>query len=236
MWIGNPYSAAMTDPSALRLVRETSPDGVARYVRELIVTGVLRRGDRVPQDEIAATLGVSRIPVREAMIALDREGWVSLEPHRGAFVHGVDEDWVRDHYDLLGALYALAVQRASERATDDELTALTTLQQELAAEDDIARFDAINQRLMRTMVTIARSPRLEAALRGVTNIIPGNFFAQVPGTLEPQRRGLTETVESIVARDGERAAAGLRALPTTQGAAVVALLRARGVLADPIEP
>jgi hypothetical protein len=57
----------------------------------------------------------------------------------------------------------------------------------------------------------------------------------VPGTLEPQRRGLIETVESIVARDGERAAAGLRALPTTQGAAVVALLRARGVLADPID-
>ncbi len=102
--------------------------------------------------------------------------------------------------------------------------ALTALQHELVAEDDVARFDAINQRLTRTIVTMARSPRLEAALRGVTNIVPGNFFAQVPGTLEPQRRGITETVQSIVARDGERAAAGMRALPATQGAAVVALL------------
>jgi DNA-binding GntR family transcriptional regulator len=216
-------------------VRETSPDGVARSIRELIVSGALRRGDRVPQDEIAAALGVSRIPVREAIIALDLEGWLSLEPHRGAFVHGVDESWVRDHYDLLGALYALVVQRASERGTDDELVALTALQHDVANEQDVTRFDAANQRLLRTIVAMARSPRLEAALRGVTNIIPGNFFAQVPGTLEPQRRGLTETVESIVARDGERAAAGLRALPTTQGAAVVALLRARGVLADPID-
>lgn len=224
----------MSDPSPLRLVRETSPDGVARYIRELIVNGSLRRGDRVPQDEIATALGVSRIPIREAIIALDLEGWVSLEPHRGAFVHGVDEDWVRDHYDLLGALYALAVQRASERGTDSELVALTALQHELAIEEDVAKFDAINQRLLRTIVVMARSPRLDAALRGVTNIIPGNFFAQVPGTLEPQRRALTDTVESMVARDGERAAAGLRALPATQGAAVVALLRARGVLADPI--
>lgn len=225
----------MTDPSALRLVRETSPDGVARHIRELIVSGALRRGDRVPQDEIAAALGVSRIPVREAMIALDREGWVTLEPHRGAFVHGVDEDWVRDHYDLLGALYALAVQRASERGTDDELKGLTHLQHELATEQDIAKFEAVNQRLIRTIVVIARSPRLEAALRGVANIIPGNFFDQVPGTLEPQRRAMTDTVQSIVARDGEQAAAGLRALPATQGAAVVALLRTRGVLAEPID-
>ena len=225
----------MTDPAALRLVPETSPDGVARYIRELIVSGALGRGDRVPQDEIATALGVSRIPVREAIIALDREGWVALEPRRGAFVHGVDEHWVRDHYDLLGALYALAVQRASERGTDTELADLTTLQRELAAKEDVVAFDAVNQRLTRAIVTMARSPRLEAALRGVTNIIPGNFFAQVPGTLEPQRRGITEVARSIVAREGERAAAEMRALPITQGAAVVALLRARGVLAEPIE-
>src|SRR3954452_5366241 len=74
--------------------RETSPDAVARYIRSLIVSGTLRHGERVPRDDIARRLGVSPVPVREAIIALDREGWLRIEPHRGAFVHGVDEAWI----------------------------------------------------------------------------------------------------------------------------------------------
>ena len=69
----------------------------------------------MPQDAIAKTLGVSRIPVREAMIALEREGWVTTIPHRGVFVNAVDRSAVRDHYELYGLLYGFAVRRAVER-------------------------------------------------------------------------------------------------------------------------
>ncbi|HLT70291.1 MAG TPA: GntR family transcriptional regulator, partial [Acidimicrobiales bacterium] len=56
----------------------------ALHVRRMIFEGRLRPGDRVPQDAVAAELGISRIPLREALIALEREGWVRLEAHRGA--------------------------------------------------------------------------------------------------------------------------------------------------------
>lgn len=220
----------MSVPTVAHFSRETSPDAVARYVRALIVSGALRRGERVPRDDIARTLGVSPVPVREAIIALDREGWLSIEPHRGAFVHGVDEAWIADHYDLMGATFALIVARASERATAEELDNLAALGRRLSRERDVAAFEAINQRVMRSVIAMARSPRLEAALRGVPNIVPGNFFAEVPGTLEPQRRVMARTIRAVVARDAEAAAAKMRALPATQGAAVVALLRSRGVL------
>jgi len=81
------------------LLRPTSTQQVADYIRRQIFEGKLRVGDRVPQDEIAADLGVSRVPVREAVIALDREGWVMIQAHRGAFVVGLDENSTRDHYD-----------------------------------------------------------------------------------------------------------------------------------------
>jgi DNA-binding GntR family transcriptional regulator len=214
------------------LARQTSPDGVARYIRGLIVEGVLRQGDRVPREEIATALGVSQIPLREAIVALDREGWVTIEPHRGAFVHGVDEEWVRDHHDLLGAIYALVAQRASTRAGDEELAELEELSRALDDARDVDTFEAVNDRLMRRLIEVAHSPRLTAALRGVTSIIPGNFFAVVPDAVEPQRRALTAVVDAVVARDGTRAADEFEALPAIQSRAVIAVLSARGVLVN----
>lgn len=54
--------------------------------------------------------------MREAVIALDREGWVMIHPHRGAFVVGLDENSTRDHYELLGRVYGCGARRTAERA------------------------------------------------------------------------------------------------------------------------
>jgi DNA-binding GntR family transcriptional regulator len=132
----------------------------------------------------------------------------------------------------MGAIYASIVARASVRATDDELDELATLGRQLARERDADAFRAVNDQAMRLLIAMARSPRLEAAARAVTDVVPGNFFAEVPGTMEPQRRAMGKTIRATVARDAEAAAASLRALPATQGDAVVALLRSRGVLDD----
>ena len=94
----------------------SSGEQVRLYVRRLIFDGVLKQGQRVPQDAIAQALGVSRIPVREALIALEREGWTTIIPHRGAFVNALDEPSVRDHYELYGLFYGFGVRRAVERA------------------------------------------------------------------------------------------------------------------------
>lgn len=221
----------MALPDAAGFRRETSPDAVARYVRALVVSGHLQPGERVPRDEIAASLGVSPVPVREAIIALESEGWLRIEPHRGAFVHGVDEAWVTDHYALMGGVYALLAARACRRATDAELAELAPLGRRLAKEHDPDAFTELNDRAMRLLIAAARSPRLEAAARAVPNVVPGDFFAEVPGTLEPQRRAITRTVRAVAARDHDTAAAVMRRLADTQAAAVVALLESRGVLA-----
>src|SRR5580693_9100782 len=94
------------------LTRLSSGERAALRIRELIFDGQLPRHTRIPQDEIAESMGISRIPLREALIALEREGWVTLELHRGAFVNAFDEVTLRDHYEMIGLVYGFAARRA----------------------------------------------------------------------------------------------------------------------------
>ena len=117
---------------------------VAAHIRRLVVEGRYRAGERVRQDEIADELGVSRIPVREAIIALEREGWVTIEPHRGAFVNGLDAEFIRDHFELHGAIVGLTAARVVQRADEQAVQALVAAAARVVdAPDDPATFDAI---------------------------------------------------------------------------------------------
>src|ERR1700722_12509472 len=155
------------EPEALPngLLRPTSTQQVADYLRRKIFEGTLKVGERVPQDEIAAELGVSRVPVREAVIALDREGWVTIQPHRGAFVVGLDENSTRDHYELLGRVYGYGAHRAAERASADDIAALAKIHRSLQATTDPHEFSQFNMEFLRRIVVLARSRRVSATVR-----------------------------------------------------------------------
>ena len=194
----------------------------------------LRAGERVPQDEIAAELRVSRVPVREAVIALDREGWVMIEPHRGAFVVGLDEESTRDHYELLGRIYGLAAHRAAERGTDEGLAALAALGKTLLDATDPHKFSKLNLEFLRRMVALGGSRRISTAMRQLAHsIVPGDFFAEVPGAMAVHKRGLRAVLKALKARDGEQADAELAAVLRREGEKVVVLLESRGVFGEP---
>ena len=211
--------------------RRSSGDLVAVHIRSLIFNGELRQGDRVRQDEIARRLGVSRIPVREAIIALDREGWLAITPHRGAFVHGLDEDSLRDHYELLGLVYGLAARRATERATDDGLARFADAQRRLAAAKTPEEVHDTNDVFLRALLTLAHAPRLGSVMRNMSTVVPGNFFELVPGSGKVQQAGSKRIVTAIVARDADAAAEACVNLLRDQGDLVIKLLASRGMFA-----
>jgi DNA-binding GntR family transcriptional regulator len=212
--------------------RPSSGDLVADHIRRLIFEGRLQQGDHLRQDEIAAELGVSRIPVREAVIALDREGWLTIEPHRGAFVHALDEGAVRDHYEVIGLLYGMTARRATERGDDAALTELVARHRELRQIDeaDPDAFWMANNAYLRQLFHMADSARLAALSRLMRNLVPGNFFAEVPTALADQRRGLAAVTKAVRARDGAQAEVECRRLMDRQGDAVVALMTAHGLI------
>jgi DNA-binding GntR family transcriptional regulator len=226
----NPVSQA---PRALLPPADTprsTAEKVAAYIRTLVFHGHLKSGDRVRQDELAETLNVSRIPVREAIIALDREGWLTSEPHRGAFITGFSRSGIEDHYQLLAMLFGLVAKRASEHATPEDIERLIAQQNALRAADDPEDVRYENDKLLRLMFKIADSPRLSAVYRVMTGIVPGNFFEMVPGTIPDQKRATARIVKAIAAHDPEHAAAEWAKLLNRHGQHVIALLTERNLL------
>src|SRR4029077_2652017 len=102
-------------------------DRVHAALREAITSGRLRPDERIKQEKVAAELGVSRTPVREALHLLEREGLVRLVPRRGAVVPGVTAADVRELYELRELLEPAAAALATIRADPDERHAVQRL-------------------------------------------------------------------------------------------------------------
>src|SRR5215213_4362410 len=92
-------------------------DLVVSHVVNLVLTGKLRSGDRVDRNEIAHELGVSRVPIQEAVVQLEHDGILSTRYHRGAFVERFDESVVLEHHELYGLLSGIASARAAANPT-----------------------------------------------------------------------------------------------------------------------
>ena len=213
------------------LNRRTSADEVAAYVRRQILEGVLEPGSHVPQDEIATALNVSRIPVREAMIALEREGWVTHFVHRGAFVNPVDEHLIRDHYALFGLLYGYAAKKIATEVDPGVLTELTELKNALVSCDDAAEAEQIAFSFHANVVAAAKAPRLKVLLRAMSSIFPGHIFEEVPGTLDDERAGHTAILRALLDGDGDAAAMEYETMMESIGTRVCKFFHDRGIFA-----
>jgi DNA-binding GntR family transcriptional regulator len=221
--------------SADQLVRRSSGDHAATYIKRLIFDQHLRAGDRVHQDEVAQALGISRIPVREALIALEREGWITIEMHRGAFVNDFDEQAVRDHYSLFGLVYGFAARRALSRddSSGELAAALDAILAELGQDDDPAQAGHVALAFHDAVVEAARSPRIQTIMGAMSGLIPGNFFAVVPGSIAVERQGLTAIARAVGKRNGDAAAKAYEKMMRAHGDLVVDLFESRGFFVAP---
>ncbi|MEV0583265.1 GntR family transcriptional regulator [Nonomuraea sp. NPDC050310] len=96
-------------------------------IRECIITGVMAPGEHLRQEELAERLGVSRIPVRTALMQLEAEGLVSFHPHRGAVVRTLTVEQVREIYELRVLLESHALRKSIARMTSARAARLREL-------------------------------------------------------------------------------------------------------------
>lgn len=210
--------------------RRTAGDQAAQQIRMMVWEGELRPGDRLNQEDLAERLGVSRIPIREAFLQLENEGLIDMTPHRGAFVHELRADDVRDHYELYGLVYGFALRRTTERADPELLASITRLGAELRRTKDPAEVEQLMSRFLGTAAAVGSSPRLRAVQRGLAGLIPGNFFAQVPGSVGVAHSGVRRIVSAMEAGDGQAASDACVAMMRDQGERALGVLRSRGLL------
>jgi DNA-binding GntR family transcriptional regulator len=212
-----------------QLNRRSSGEAAALYIRKLIFDGYLRPGARVHQDDVAQALGISRIPVREALIALEQQGWVTTEPNRGAFVAPLDEQAVRDHYELYGLVYGFAAKKALERSNGVLGEKLVQLAADYSRAAEPAEAQQIALAFHGAVIEAASSPRVDVVLRALSAMVPGDFYALVPNALELQREGFDGIAAACREGDGDQAAEQYANMMLRVATEVVSLFRRRGL-------
>src|SRR6185295_18351808 len=105
-------------------VRRTIADQVAELIRQRILTGQLKGGQPIRQEHLAAELGVSRIPLREALKQLAAEGFVALTSHKGAVVAELSIQEIEELFEIRLKLETWLLQLAIPAMTDRDLAAL----------------------------------------------------------------------------------------------------------------
>jgi DNA-binding GntR family transcriptional regulator len=123
-------------PAADLRVRRISADIIAESLREAIQSGALADGAELNQVAIAAHFGVSRVPVREAMRALQAEGLIDSQAHRRAVVRGLSLDRLLETYDMRALIEGHLVEVATERISVKLLNELRELESQMRTIED----------------------------------------------------------------------------------------------------
>ncbi|MFB4165088.1 GntR family transcriptional regulator [Alteribacillus sp. JSM 102045] len=113
--------------SVFKEEKRTIEDEVADSLRRAILLGEFKRGDRIVQEEWAKKLGVSRMPIREALIRLELEGIVKNVPRKGAVVCPITPEDIEEIYTLRVVNESLAMEKALPFITDRDLEEIESI-------------------------------------------------------------------------------------------------------------
>lgn len=224
---------ARESPGASSLARRRSTSAeVADHIRTLIFNGVLKPNQRVPQEAIAADLGVSRVPVREALIALEGNGLVTSEPNRGMFVVPIRQEDIEDHYRMYGMILGLAASRASHRITEPVLERLDHLHRQMSSSEDPELLRNLNYEFHHLINKTGGSTRVRSLLRHLSHNLPKELYYLSPGASPEANEGHAKILGALRRGDGPAADLASQEHMRQEGLIVVTTLTCNGVLTE----
>lgn len=186
--------------------RRTAQDLVLASMREAILSGALPPGARLRQEKLADRFGTSRIPVREALRALEYEGLVRSSPYRGFTVTELDADDIEEVYDLRILLEGHAVRLAVPLMTDEDLRDLEDLYAAMVAAPAGDAQLAARERFYIRLYSMTGRPRLVGLISRLRQEVARSL--RWP-TLQHAPSHHAAFFEAIKAGDAERAASQL---------------------------
>jgi len=143
----------------------TVADQAADALRRKIMSGELAEGFSLRQDALAAEFGISRIPVREALVQLEGEGLVKIVAHKGAVVSGLSLDEISELFMLRSVLEPLLLKKSAPRLTPDDYAELDAILADYKVEllaQHTTRWGELNTRLHDVLLARADQPRTAA--------------------------------------------------------------------------
>ncbi len=145
---------------------KTAQEAVLAEIRQQLLDGRLAPGESIRPDALGEELGVSAVPVREALRILEGEGHVHYRPHRGYVVATLDMDDLIDIYRIRELLETEAVSRAIPRLEADTVVRLREIVHEMdEVQEEVISLTAVNRRFHFTVFEAASMPQLVRVLR-----------------------------------------------------------------------
>lgn len=200
----------MTDQDAPTLGQAHTPLrlAVTDAIRDRIVEGTYPPGSRLYEETIADELGVSRNPVREAFQVLAAEGFVSLEPRRGASVASVDTRRAAEIFEVRGALEGLVAELAAARRTDESVVQLRAIiaEGQLAADTGaLIQLPQLNTRFHGHLAAMADNALLAGMLDQLSGIVRWIYAERIAERVRGSWHEHTLISEAVAAGDGQLA-------------------------------
>ncbi len=201
--------ARILDDGRAPLTKSASA-AAAELIRKAIVDGRLEPGSRLKEEELARELGISRTPVREALLVLHSEGLIDSAPNRGASVRAYEAADLDDLYQLRALLEGFAARLAAARISAEDVERLRESCERfvtLRAADDVTELVEENVGFHDVILGAAGSDRLAQMVRGVIQL-PLVYRSYV--WYSPEQKLISEhyhrqLTSALAAGDAERA-------------------------------
>lgn len=239
---GRRYTVAAVVERRRRLLPQPSinrtklGEEVARYLRDALIAGVYRPGERIGIEELAEQLDVSTMPVREALVKMASEGLLNALPHRGfrvARVARMDFEDIFVVHAFISGLLADRVARTADKTLIDDLEDLQrqiqqVADQELAPNETGPRIEELNFLFHRRINRSAEAERLRWFLRITSRLVPRHFYEHIPGWTHATVTEHQPIIDALAAHDSRQARRLMEDHVLNAGRLVVAHLEDRG--------
>ena len=190
---------------------ENTVEAVTQTLRQAILRGALAGGQILRQESLAKQLGVSRVPVREAIRQLSSEGLVQITTYRGAVVAALSADDIREIYDIRVGLETTALRLALPHLSPAMLGRAAAVLEEIEAAIEAVEWGARNWLFHITLYTPAQRPRLLALIRTMHDNV-GRYLQVYPALMQQQHYSQQEHQQLLAACQAQDEQAALRIL------------------------
>lgn len=221
------------------VARPQLSEDVARYVRKRIFDGTYSAGEYVRLDQLAAELGISVTPVREALFELRAEGLLAQQPRRGFVVLPVTGRDLADVANVQAHVGGELAARAAANIDDDQLRGLKQIQAELEeayAGNDIELTVRLNHEFHRAINVAADSPKLAQLMSQITRYAPESVFPTIAGWPGQSIKDHRRVLAALAKRDGELARKAMSEHLAAGAAPLIEHLTEHGVVNDAGQP
>lgn len=182
-------------------------DAVFIKLKEEILNATLNPGQRLQQVELSKKYGISRAPIRDALLKLEAEGFVTVT-RKGAVVSSIDADEVQEIYEIRGVLEDLAARKAIPAISDEDLIALTDLVEKMeqaSRQGDLSSWLQFNFKFHTDSYKHCNSPNLLKMIIGLWNSTHHyrRAYLRLPGRIERAEKTHRAMLAALAARDTE---------------------------------